>query len=72
MGAVGWAGGSREMHYEQTAGVTEQGLRTCCMLCLVTQSCQTLCAPVDCILPGSSVHGDSPGRNTGPKARVLF
>ena len=25
--AVGWAGGSREMHCEQTAGVTEQGLR---------------------------------------------
>ena len=23
----------------------------------VTQSCQTLCEAVDCILPGSSVHG---------------
>ena len=26
------------------------------VLCLVTQSCSTLCDPVDCSLPGSSVH----------------
>ena len=26
-------------------------------LMLVTQSCPTLCDPVDCSLPGSSVHG---------------
>ena len=25
--------------------------------CLVTQSCLTLCDPMDCILPSSSVHG---------------
>ena len=25
--------------------------------CLVTQSCPTLCDPLDCSLPGSSVHG---------------
>ena len=24
---------------------------------LVAQSCQTLCHPMDCSLPGSSVHG---------------
>ena len=29
------------------------------------QSCPTLCHPMDCSLPGSSVHGDSPGKNTG-------
>ena len=29
------------------------------------QSCPTLCNPVDCSLPGSSVHWDSPGKNTG-------
>ena len=28
------------------------------------QSCLTVCDPMDCSLPGSSVHGDSPGRNT--------
>ena len=35
------------------------------VLCLVTQSCPTLCNPIDCSLPGSSVRGDSPGKNTG-------
>ena len=37
----------------------------CCVLCLITQSCPTLCGPMDCISPGSSVHGISPGKNTG-------
>ena len=36
------------------------------MLCLITQSCLTLCDPMHCSLPGSSVHGDSPGKNTSP------
>ena len=34
-------------------------------MCLVAQLCLTLCDPVGCSLPGSSVHGDSPGKNTG-------
>ena len=34
-------------------------------MCLFTQSCQTLCDPMGCSLPGSSVHGDSPGKTTG-------
>ena len=29
------------------------------------QLCQTLCDPVDYGAPGSSVYGDSPGKNTG-------
>ena len=28
------------------------------------QSCPTLCDPMDCSLPGFSVNGDSPGKNT--------
>ena len=28
-----------------------------CCFCLVTQSCLTLCNPMDCSPPGSSVHG---------------
>ena len=28
-----------------------------CVCVLVTQSCPTLCDPMDCSLPGSSVHG---------------
>ena len=35
------------------------------LLCLVVQSCPTLCDTMDCSLPGSSVHRDSPGKNTG-------
>ena len=31
-------------------------------VCLVAQSCLTLCDPMDCSPPGSSVHGDSPGK----------
>ena len=39
--------------------------RTLCVCVhLVAQSCLTLCDPIDCSLPGSSVHGDSPGKNT--------
>ena len=29
----------------------------CTVLCLVTQLCLTLCNPMDCSPPGSSVHG---------------
>ena len=33
--------------------------------CLLAQSCPTLCCPMHCSPPGSSVHGDSPGKNIG-------
>ena len=42
------------------------------VLCLVTQSCLTLCNPRDCSPPGSSVHGDSPGKNTGAGCHALL
>ena len=29
----------------------------CAALCLVAQLCLTLCDPMDCSLPGSSIHG---------------
>jgi len=35
----------------------------CC--CLVAQLCPTVCDPMDCSPPASSVHGDSPGKDTG-------
>ena len=44
--------------------------RLCC--CLVTQSCPPLCDPMDCSPPGCSVHGDSPGRNTGVGPHFLL
>ena len=34
------------------------------VLCLVAQLCPTLCDTMDRNLPGSSVRGDSPGKNT--------
>ena len=37
----------------------------CVVLCLVTQLCPTLCNAMDYSLSGSSIHGDSPGKNTG-------
>ena len=42
------------------------------MLCLVTKLRPTLCNPMDCSPPGSSVHGDSPGKNTGVGCRALL
>ena len=42
------------------------------VLCLVIQLCLTLCCPMDCTLPGSSVHGDFPGKNTGVSCHALL
>ena len=42
------------------------------VLCLVTQSCPTLCNPMDCSPLDSSVHGDSPGKNTGVGCHALL
>ena len=36
------------------------------------QSYLTLCYPVECSPPGSSVHGDSPGRNPGVGCPALL
>ena len=51
----------------------------CCILdfiianvCLVAQSYATLCESMDYSLPGSSVHGDSPGKDTGMGCHALF
>ena len=44
---------------------------TCCC-CLVTQSCPALFDPMDCRLPDSSVHRDSPGKNTGMGCHALL
>ena len=35
------------------------------LLCVSTQSCLTVCGPMDSSLPGFSVPWDSPGKNTG-------
>ena len=44
----------------------------CVVLCLVAQLHPTLRNPADCNPPGSSVHGDSPGKNTGMGCHALL
>ena len=39
---------------------------------VLTQWCPTLCDPMDCSPPGSSVHGDFPGKNTGVGYHALI
>ena len=41
-------------------------------VCLDIQSCSTLCDLMDSSLPGSSVQGDSPGKNTGVDCHALL
>ena len=42
------------------------------VLCLVAQLSLTLCNPMDCSPSGSSVHKDSPGKNTGVGCHALL
>ena len=42
------------------------------VLCLVAQLCLALWVPMDCSPPGSFVHRDSPGQNTGVGCHALF
>ena len=44
-----------------------------CICChSVAQSCLMLCDPMDYSLPGSPVHRDSPGKNTGVDCHALL
>ena len=43
-----------------------------CMHAKSLQSCQTLCDPMDCSPPGSSVHGDFLGKDTAGGCHVLL
>ena len=47
-----------------------RGLGLCCAKS--PQSFLTLCSPMDWSLPGSSVRGPSPGRNTGVGGHAFF
>ena len=42
-----------------------------CMHTELIQSYLSLCDPKECSLPGCSVHGDSPGKNTGVGCHAL-
>ena len=47
-------------------------MQSTCMHAKSLRSCPTLCDPVDCSLPGSSVHGFSSGKNTGVGCSALL
>ena len=61
--------GPRECHTEWRKSDREGEVSY--VWCLVAQSCPTLGDPTDCSPPGSSVHGDSPGKNTGVDCYAL-
>ena len=57
----------------QASGSQNQALGTSgAVLCLAAQLCLTLFIPMDCSPPGSSVHGDSPGKNTRVGGHALL
>ena len=47
-------------------------LEACVCVCLFAQSCQTHCDSMDYCPPGTSVHGDSPGKNTRVGCHALL
>ena len=44
--------------------MSSRAIYSVCVCVLVAQLCLTLCNPIDCSPPGSSIHGDSPVKNT--------
>ena len=70
----GWNGNKTEGTWKP-GQLVEQGQVAClpwCVCAQLLQSCPTLCDPTDCSLPGSSVHGDSPGKSTGAGCHAFF
>ena len=63
------------IHLRDLCFLTDGGfLCVCVCVCvhLVAWSCPTLCDLMDCSLPDSSAHGDSPGKNTGVGYQALL
>ena len=69
-----WKVNSSKQIEEDLRKMRIQSTSKSAVLCLVALSCSTLWDLMDCSLPGSSVHGDSPGKNTavGGHAHALF
>ena len=59
----------REVNWE--TGIDVHTLLMCACAELL-QSCPSLCDAVDCSPPGSCVHGESPGKNTGMGCQALL
>ena len=70
-----WLGSAGTESRMRLGGSFQAGhLARCGLLCRAKplQSCLTLCDPMDCSPPGSSVHGDSPGEDTGEGCHALL
>ena len=65
--SVGFTSLTRDETWPPAFGaVLAAGSPVCVQLCLI------LCNPMDCSLPDSSVHGDSPSKNTGVGCHALL
>ena len=71
-----WAGNTGVDSHFLLQDVSDPGI--CCIsciscaVCLVIQLCPTLYDPMDCTPPGSSLHGDSLGKNIGVGCHALL
>ena len=61
-----WGGQGHPVHVHH--GIRSQPMVSVCML----QLCPTLCDPMNCTPPDSSVHGDSPSKNIGVAHHALL
>ena len=68
MPALLWSGDLQGPNRERLSAPKEPNA----VLCLVTQSCPTLCNPMDYSPLGSSVQGIFPGKNTGVGCHALL
>ena len=64
--------GNTEHHQWKAAHLRMQDWLMSLCACLIAQLCPTLCNPMDCSLSGSSVHRDSPGKNTRVRCHSLL
>ena len=72
-GGVSWIPGPGRSHMPWGTKPGCHKYRSLCdALRLVAQPRPPLCHPVDCSPPGSSVHWDSPGKNTGVGCHALL
>ena len=65
LGSIPGQGTKSHMPQLESSHATTKDPSCHCAVCSVAQSCPTPCDPMDCSPPGSSFHGDSPGKNTG-------
>ena len=68
-GLSGALGGKQPCAYPNVSYLKS---RRACVLAKLLQSCPTLCDPMNCSLPNSSVHRILPSKNTGVGCHALL